>query len=132
MTKLPGEQLSLLPIGRSNYINTEIQFLLTIYERWLRQWNTTLNHGLKGGDSIDCCAIITTKANSIVGKIHDRMPVIIPETAYDLWLDSWEEGNFFEHYLAPYPSSKMEVYPAAGSTMSGMRGRAVYKGLIDI
>lgn len=72
------------------------------------------------GESIDSCAIITTKANSIVGKIHDRMPVIIPETAYDLWLDSWEEGNFFDHYLAPYPPANMEAYPV-GSRVNDAR-----------
>lgn len=65
------------------------------------------------GESIYCCAVLTSKANSIVGNIHDRMPVIIPESAYDLWLDSWEEGSFFEHYLAPYPSANMEVYPVS-------------------
>ncbi len=35
---------------------------------------------------IKSCAIITTTPNTLVEKIHDRMPVILPPQAYDLWL----------------------------------------------
>ena len=40
----------------------------------------------KGGGS-RTCAILTTRANSVLEGIHDRMPVILPSGAYDLWLD---------------------------------------------
>lgn len=30
--------------------------------------------------------IITTEANSVVGEVHDRMPVILPEDRVDAWL----------------------------------------------
>lgn len=33
------------------------------------------------------CTIITTEANDFVRPVHDRMPVILPREAYDLWLD---------------------------------------------
>ena len=29
------------------------------------------------GESIHSCSVITTSANNLVGKIHDRMPVIL-------------------------------------------------------
>ena len=36
------------------------------------------------------CTIITTEPNALDGRIHDRMPVILPETAYPLWLQQGE------------------------------------------
>lgn len=40
------------------------------------------------GSEIDSGCIITTAANPTVAAIHDRMPAIIPPSAYDRWLDS--------------------------------------------
>ncbi len=40
------------------------------------------------GSEIDSGCIITTAANPTVASIHDRMPVIVPPSAYDRWLDS--------------------------------------------
>ncbi len=33
------------------------------------------------------CTVITTEATDAAGHIHDRMPMVIPRTAYDAWLD---------------------------------------------
>ena len=33
------------------------------------------------------CTIITTDPNDVMAEIHDRMPVILPESAWDTWLD---------------------------------------------
>jgi putative SOS response-associated peptidase YedK len=66
------------------------------------------------GETIESCAIITTEANTIVGKIHDRMPVIIPETAYGLWLDPVRNGDHFREYFQPFDPFKMTAYPVSG------------------
>ena len=39
------------------------------------------------GEEMETAAIITSEANSDVAHIHHRMPVIIPQEAFDLWLD---------------------------------------------
>ena len=39
------------------------------------------------GEEIDTAAIVTTTANRTLSVIHDRMPVILPDQAFDLWLD---------------------------------------------
>lgn len=39
------------------------------------------------GEIIESCAILTTQAQGVVSDIHDRMPVILDRTGYDLWLD---------------------------------------------
>jgi putative SOS response-associated peptidase YedK len=33
------------------------------------------------------CTIITTTPNDVMAEIHDRMPVILPRSAWDTWLD---------------------------------------------
>jgi putative SOS response-associated peptidase YedK len=39
------------------------------------------------GEELETAAIVTTRANNTLGAIHDRMPVIVPPEAFDLWLD---------------------------------------------
>jgi len=40
------------------------------------------------GEPLTTCTIITTEPNELVKPIHDRMPVILPKSAEDFWLDS--------------------------------------------
>jgi len=57
------------------------------------------------------CAIITTKANSLLQPLHDRMPVIIRPQDYDLWLDtSVQEHAVLNSLLIPYPPEEMDIY----------------------
>ena len=63
------------------------------------------------GYRIPSCAIVTTAANDLLRPIHDRMPVILPRELEHLWLDaSVDDPGALRGVLAPYPSSKMEVY----------------------
>ena len=34
----------------------------------------------------DTCSLITTEPDAVVGKVHDRMPLILPREAYAAWL----------------------------------------------
>lgn len=43
-----------------------------------------------GGDPIVSCAILTTQAKGWMVQYHERMPVILKESDYGLWLDSHE------------------------------------------
>lgn len=56
-------------------------------------------------------AIITTSANEIVRKIHDRMPVIIPKSQEDFWLDPQSPTSKLLELLVPYPEADIEYYP---------------------
>lgn len=45
--------------------------------------------GPEGNDaSLETCTIITTAARGIAATLHERMPVIIPPSQFDLWLNS--------------------------------------------
>lgn len=41
----------------------------------------------KEGNKYEAFTILTTRANQSMEHIHDRMPVIIPKEAEDIWLD---------------------------------------------
>ena len=58
------------------------------------------------------CTIITGPPNELVARIHDRMPVILPEDAWDTWLDpEVDDLELIEGLLVPYPAHKLEAYP---------------------
>ena len=71
-----------------------------LWEAWRRPDNAPL----------ETCTLLTTEANELVRPIHDRMPVILPRTAYDAWLDpAVASPDTLAPLLAPYPSGEMEA-----------------------
>jgi putative SOS response-associated peptidase YedK len=68
-------------------------------------------HWEGGGESLDSCAIIVTTANKVLAPVHDRMPVIIPPDAYDLWLNpDVEEPERLSSLLVPFAPEQMEGF----------------------
>jgi putative SOS response-associated peptidase YedK len=66
------------------------------------------------GEAICTSMIITTDANELLRPIHDRMPVITPPDAVDLWLDpKIHDSSELLPILKPYPSEEMEYYPVS-------------------
>ncbi|MEN8234261.1 MAG: SOS response-associated peptidase [Actinomycetota bacterium] len=41
----------------------------------------------ESGDRYRTCTIVTRDASDVVSPIHDRMPVVLPESVWDAWLD---------------------------------------------
>ena len=62
------------------------------------------------GKEIQTFTIITTKANSLVAEIHNRMPVILTKEAEKLWLDSNTEIEKLQALLVPYNAQEMISY----------------------
>jgi len=52
------------------------------------------------GSEILSVSLITTAANKTVGKIHHRMPVILPEPAWDAWLSTSNVRPSMDPFLA--------------------------------
>lgn len=66
------------------------------------------------GEELDTVAIVTTDANRTVGPLHDRMPVIVPPEAFDLWLDSDNvDATTAASLIMPAPDSLLEVWPVS-------------------
>jgi putative SOS response-associated peptidase YedK len=56
--------------------------------------------------------ILTTSANALLARMHDRMPVIIPPEQYAFWLDEAETDPVrLRPLLVPCPTESMEGYP---------------------
>lgn len=65
----------------------------------------------QGGDGseLETCAILTTQANPMMAKIHERMPVIVAAADYEPWLSG--EPQQAAQLLRPYPAELMMNYP---------------------
>ena len=58
--------------------------------------------------------IITTRPNALCGEIHDRMPVILGQEAWPVWLGE-EEADLdrLKALLTPYPAEAMTAWPVS-------------------
>lgn len=56
------------------------------------------------------CTILTTAANDVMVPIHHRMPVILPPSTYDAWLDPthYNRGELVA-LLQPYDAAAMQA-----------------------
>lgn len=63
----------------------------------------------EGREKVVTCCIVTTVANELVGRLHDRMPVILPQSDYARWLDADANPAGLKKLLASYPAAKMEA-----------------------
>jgi putative SOS response-associated peptidase YedK len=63
------------------------------------------------GDALETCTIITTVANQVVAHYHDRMPVIVPESAFAEWLGDSLDLDRLVRLLRPLEPERMECEP---------------------
>jgi putative SOS response-associated peptidase YedK len=55
------------------------------------------------GEEVESCTILTTETNSFMSKLHDRMPVILDDDKWDMWLDpEIKTGEPLKGLLEPY------------------------------
>ena len=77
------------------------------------QWRDFKADSGSGRVSIASCSIITTKPNELLATIHDRMPVILPAEAYDVWLREESRPEELKEWLAPFPADEMKSFPVS-------------------
>ena len=66
------------------------------------------------GNEVESYTIITTRPNSLLEPIHDRMPVMLRREDESAWLDgSISEPKKLLALLEPYPANQMEAYPVS-------------------
>ncbi len=79
-------------------------------------WETWKN---PNQEIVESCTIITTTANELLSKFHERMPVILHSDTYREWLDEDTRSVAqLKELLRPYPESEMDhwqVDKAVGS-----------------
>jgi putative SOS response-associated peptidase YedK len=63
------------------------------------------------GEELETAAIVTTRANRALAEIHERMPVIVPPDAFDLWLNcATVDAETAAALIAPAPENLLEAY----------------------
>ena len=66
------------------------------------------------GQQLRTCTIITTEPNELVAPVHNRMPVILPKSVQDEWLDPEQhDTHVLQQLLKPYTASAMFVHPVS-------------------
>jgi putative SOS response-associated peptidase YedK len=82
-----------------------------LWERWL---------GSDGGE-LETCVVLTTAPNDLLARVHDRMPVVIPDGLEEAWLASVDgpELRALEPLMSPWDPAaweavKLELGPGAG------------------
>ena len=77
------------------------------------------------GEELDTAAIVTTNANRTLSVIHDRMPVILPVEAFDLWLDCAKvDAPAATALLVPARDDAMEAYQVSPAVNRGANDTA--------
>lgn len=60
------------------------------------------------------CTVITTTAEDELGRIHDRMPLMLPRSAYDAWLDpAPRDAADLLALLEPAAPGRLEAFPVS-------------------
>lgn len=66
------------------------------------------------GQWIKTCSILTATPNAVTSIVHDRMPVILDPSSYDLWLDpGMQNVEAISELLKPYDARLMRCYPVS-------------------
>jgi putative SOS response-associated peptidase YedK len=66
------------------------------------------------GEELETGTIVTTQANRTLAPIHDRMPVIVPPAAFDLWLDTANvDATTASALIMPASENLLEAYPVS-------------------
>jgi len=71
-----------------------------IWDRWERD-----------GKTLESFAVVTTDANELVSKIHDRMPVILDDADVETWLKG--DPKDAAKLMKPFAAKRMTMYPVS-------------------
>lgn len=65
-----------------------------------------------GPQHLRSASIVTTTPNDLMARIHDRMPVVLPDSAWDAWLDpDGRDVDALARLLVPAPDGVLVMHP---------------------
>lgn len=80
-------------------------------------------------DPLRTCSIITTTANERMAELHDRMPVMLPRSAWDTWLDpDQHDTELLGRLLVPAPP-ELITFHAVSTEVNNARNKGEH--LVD-
>ncbi len=94
------------------YLHAEDGSLLAFAGLW-EEWDTPQ------GESVRSCALMTREALGPVGAVYDRMPVLVPESLWNLWLapDNRQGTETLDTLLAQ-PVLHLQFHPVSRAVNS--------------
>ena len=100
--KIPGQKTKI-----PTYIQMKDQKPFAFAGLW-EEWNSA------DGSQILSATIITTSPNELMAPIHNRMPVILPPSSYEQWLEPGEiDSQNLNPLLQPYDANQMTAFPVS-------------------
>jgi putative SOS response-associated peptidase YedK len=73
---------------------------------------------LSTGEWLRTFTVLTTPANELVARIHDRMPAILRPADYERWLSADPDPP--RDLLAPFPADLMVMWPISKRVNSSL------------
>jgi putative SOS response-associated peptidase YedK len=74
-------------------------------------------------DWLHSATVVTTSANATMSPIHDRMPVILPQSAWSTWLDPENQDlEMLSGLLVPAPDTLLTVH-AVSTAVNNVRNK---------
>jgi putative SOS response-associated peptidase YedK len=67
-------------------------------------------HEREEDDLLRTFTIVTTNANDLLAPVHDRMPVVLPDGAWERWLDPAESLEVLQALLVPASDDLFDTY----------------------
>lgn len=95
-----------------------------LWEVW-KDPNASAEERDAGGGQLRSCTIITGEPNEKVRPIHDRMPVVLPRSAWATWLDpEVQDLELLGKLLVPAPASTLDVHAVSTEVNNVRNGGA--------
>ena len=89
-------------------------------------WEQWRGPDKKRGEELRSATIITTTPNELLATIHDRMPVILPSSAWDEWLDPDNADlDLLGKLLVPAPAPVLTMHPVS-TEVSNVRNQGAH------
>lgn len=77
-------------------------------------WEVWRDKSVPDARPVRTACIVTTSANATMAPVHDRMPVILPASSWDAWLDPDNHDTAaLKDLLGPAPDDLLDAYPVA-------------------
>lgn len=84
-------------------------------------WDVWTDREDPAAERLRTCTVLTTAPNDLVATLHDRMPVILPPEAWDVWLDPSEtDVGVLTSLLRPCADDRLELVPV-GTAVNSVR-----------
>lgn len=79
-------------------------FMAGLWEHWISP----------DGEVIESATILTTNANTVAAKVHNRMPIILSRKNFEPWLARENtDAVFLSSLLLPFSSDEMDIFPVS-------------------